>query len=99
MLGSLLAGIVAAIGHHVFYMHYNNRPVRSTTEQRYLSNAGTGFAFLVKTLLAMATVCIEHTLPEHFDILLPWWRHFSDDRADLMRACRALPTCNFSGCR
>jgi hypothetical protein len=55
MLGSLLAGTAAAVGHHFFYMHYDNRSVRNTTEQKYLSNGGTAFAFLVKMFLAIAT--------------------------------------------
>ena len=55
MLGSLLAGTAAAVGHHLFYNHYNDRPVRDSTEQRYISNGGTAFAFLVKMFLAIAT--------------------------------------------
>lgn len=55
MLGSLLAGTAAAVGHHLFYNHYNDMPVRDSTEQRYISNGGTAFAFLVKMFLAIAT--------------------------------------------
>lgn len=55
MLGSLLAGTVAAVGHHLFYKHYDNQPVRDISEQKYLSNGGTAFAFLVKMFLAIAT--------------------------------------------
>lgn len=56
MVGSLVLGTVAAVGHHILNMHYDNRPNGSLTEQRILSNAGTGFAFLVKMFLAIATV-------------------------------------------
>jgi hypothetical protein len=55
MLGSLLTGIAGAVSHHFFYSHYDNRPVRDGTEQKYLSNGGTAFAFLVKMFLAIAT--------------------------------------------
>lgn len=55
MLGSLLAGTAAAIGHHLFYLHYDNKPVRDFSEQNYLSNGGTAFASLVKMFLAIAT--------------------------------------------
>src|SRR5271163_3859622 len=55
MLGSLLTGIAVALSHHFFYLHYDKRPVRDGTEQRYLSNGGTAFTFLAKMFLAIAT--------------------------------------------
>jgi len=55
MFGALMTGCLSAIAHHVVYSYYNGRLVHDVKEQRYLSNAGTAFAFLVKMFLAIAT--------------------------------------------
>jgi hypothetical protein len=55
MTSSLLLGVASAVGHHVLYTHYDGQIANDLTKQRYIINAGTGLAFLVKMFLAIAT--------------------------------------------
>jgi hypothetical protein len=55
MASSLLLGVVSAVGHHVLYSHYDGRIATDVATQKYIINAGTGLAFLVKMFLAIAT--------------------------------------------
>jgi hypothetical protein len=55
MASSLFLGGVSAVGHHVLYAHYDGQIANDLTKQRYIINAGTGLAFLVKMFLAIAT--------------------------------------------
>lgn len=62
MMFFLLAGIVCAIGHHLYYSWLDNQIVNHTdkswdiTSQQWRLRIGTGFAFLVKVLLATSTI-------------------------------------------
>ena len=61
MFGSLLAGIAFAIGHDQFYRHLDGKFLdQSSISQEWVIRIGTGFAFLVKTLLVVAT-CIAYS--------------------------------------
>jgi hypothetical protein len=55
MFGSLLLGIGFALGHHFYFAAWNNKLVQSSDEQQWVARVGTGFAFLVKMFLAIAT--------------------------------------------
>lgn len=55
MVGSLVLGIGLALGHHFYYMNWNDRVVQNSDEQQWVARIGTGFAFLVKMFLAIAT--------------------------------------------
>lgn len=52
---SFLLGLLLAIGHHVFYNHWNHQPVKSSSQQQWIIRGGTAFAFGVKTFLVLAT--------------------------------------------
>lgn len=58
----LLAGVVCAIGHHIYYSWLDDQIVNHTdaswdlTSQQWRLRIGTGFAFLVKVLLATSAV-------------------------------------------
>jgi len=55
MLGLLLLGVVAAIGHHVFYSYLNTENVDETAvTQTWAIRIGTAFAYLFKTALIAA---------------------------------------------
>jgi hypothetical protein len=59
-----VAGVVGAVGHHLFYAHLNGKPA---TEQLKMVRYGTALAFFVKsTLVSTVIVCyrqrIWHTL-------------------------------------
>lgn len=64
MVGSLLAGISFAIGHHIFYSKLKDQTVRGDgykiigtqlSDQQFNTAVGTAFAFLVRTCLVLAT--------------------------------------------
>jgi Kelch motif len=55
MVGSLMAGVCFAIGHHLLYQQFDHQPVASFTQQNWIIRVGTAFAFLVKMSLAIAT--------------------------------------------
>ncbi len=56
MLSCLFLGAGGAIGHHLFYRHWNGQEVDSASwPQEWINRSGTGFAFLVKMLLTIAT--------------------------------------------
>lgn len=58
LIGTLLAGVALACGHHFFNAHMNDKVVANTfPPQKWVIRVGTGFAFLIKTLLAMAAGC------------------------------------------
>jgi hypothetical protein len=54
MLASLLLGVLAAVGHHLWYSHWNHQVVETASwSQTWIKNFGTAFAFLVKMFLAV----------------------------------------------
>ena len=55
MIGVFIAGVLFAVGHHLYYQHYNNQVVKGENQQQWINRIGTGFAFLVKTCFAIAT--------------------------------------------
>ncbi|KAF2490821.1 hypothetical protein BU16DRAFT_585187 [Lophium mytilinum] len=55
MVGSFCAGIVFAVGHHVYYKSLDNTVVGSAARQQWPIRFGTAFAFFVKTCLTTAT--------------------------------------------
>lgn len=61
MLGSLIAGILFAVGHHLFYQRLNGTPASTISvlgsdisRQQTSIAIGTAFAFLVKACLVYA---------------------------------------------
>ena len=67
MLGSLLAGTVAAISHHVFYNSLDGQVVGDESSQQWNFRIGTGFAFLVRVFLSLSmgtaiVQCFWHSL-------------------------------------
>jgi hypothetical protein len=63
MVGSCLAGLLLALGHHLFYSSLNSQVVptasyhligHSLSIQQVNTSIGTAFAFLVRTFLALA---------------------------------------------
>ncbi|KAJ9611276.1 hypothetical protein H2200_004459 [Cladophialophora chaetospira] len=55
VVGTFIAGVLFAVGHHLCYHHYDNQVVQSETKQKWINRIGTGFAFLVKMCFAIAT--------------------------------------------
>ena len=56
MSAGLLFGVVAAVGHHLWYSHWNGKVVETASwSQTWIKNFGTAFAFLVKMFLAIVT--------------------------------------------
>ena len=56
MLLSLLAGVALTVGHHFFYARFDGLQVDNVSmSQTWIIRIGTGFAFVVKTLLVVAT--------------------------------------------
>ena len=44
------------MGHHLFYRHWNGQAIDDAAwSQEWINRSGTGFAFLVKMLLTIAT--------------------------------------------
>ncbi|OJD30020.1 formylmethionine deformylase-like protein [Diplodia corticola] len=60
MMLLFFAGIVFAIGHHIYYQSLDDTPVTSTSQQEWAIRIGTGLAFLVKATLA-ASIGIAFT--------------------------------------
>ena len=54
MIGLFLCGLSFSVGHHVYYKSLDDTLVKSTEEQTWALRIGTGFAFVVKTLLVAA---------------------------------------------
>lgn len=56
MSAGLLLGGLAAVGHHLWYNHWNHKVVETASwSQTWIKNFGTAFAFLVKMFLAIVT--------------------------------------------
>jgi hypothetical protein len=56
MVLSLISGIAFCVGHHFFYANYDSLEVDSVDiSQTWIIRIGTGFAFVAKTLLVVAT--------------------------------------------
>jgi hypothetical protein len=56
MSAGLLLGVLAAVGHHLWYSHWNKMAVQTASwSQTWITNFGTAFAFLVKMFLAIVT--------------------------------------------
>src|ERR1019366_9136473 len=56
MSAGLLLGVLAAVGHHLWYNHWNHKAVETASwSQTWIKNFGTAFAFLVKMFLAIVT--------------------------------------------
>jgi hypothetical protein len=56
MSASLLLGVLAAVGHHLWYNHWNHKVVETASwSQTWIKNFGTAFAFSVKMFLAIVT--------------------------------------------
>lgn len=53
MFGSLLVGVLLAIGHAVFYWWLNGKEVDKTLAQTWVTNIGTIFAFLIKMVRSL----------------------------------------------
>lgn len=64
MVSLFISGMLVAVGHHLFYLRFNETPVRGPKEDgasEYISQVwiiryGTAFAFVAKTLLAGSIV-------------------------------------------
>ncbi|EWC44343.1 hypothetical protein DRE_01169 [Drechslerella stenobrocha 248] len=56
MVGSLIAGLAAAVGHHFFYLHRDGRLIDPTdaTGQEWTLRIGTGLAFLVRACFSLS---------------------------------------------
>jgi hypothetical protein len=60
MLAFLLAGLLFAVGHHVYYSHLNSKPVSTTSviasvhHQKWANHIGAGLAYLSKSCLAFS---------------------------------------------
>ncbi|KAJ5353700.1 hypothetical protein N7541_006264 [Penicillium brevicompactum] len=54
MVGLFLGGLALSVGHHLYYKSHDNTLVKSAEQQTWTIRIGTGFAFLVKTLLVAA---------------------------------------------
>ncbi|KDQ53512.1 hypothetical protein JAAARDRAFT_39199 [Jaapia argillacea MUCL 33604] len=55
MFGGLIAGMLFALGHHLFYAHLSGRPVDSgPVNQKWANHIGAGIAYVVKTLFVFA---------------------------------------------
>ncbi|KAK6511804.1 hypothetical protein TWF481_000710 [Arthrobotrys musiformis] len=48
MFGSLVAGIVVAVGHHFFYLNHDGHIVGTPTDQEWVLRIGAGLTFLVR---------------------------------------------------
>jgi hypothetical protein len=56
MSAGLVLGVLAAVGHHLWYNHWNGKVVEAASwSQTWIKNFGTAFAFLVKMFLAIIT--------------------------------------------
>ena len=59
MLVLLLLGVLAAIGHHLFYSYLNNQVVdQAAIPQNWGIRIGTAFSYLVKTVLVGAVAVV-----------------------------------------
>ncbi|EUC40326.1 hypothetical protein COCMIDRAFT_9778 [Bipolaris oryzae ATCC 44560] len=60
MVALFISGVAVAVGHHLFYLRFDNSPVRGAdedyTSQVWIIRYGTAFAFVTKTLLAGAII-------------------------------------------
>jgi hypothetical protein len=65
MLACFIFGIVFILANDGIYSHFHGKPVASLTQQQWLGRAGTGLAFLVKTLFSATSgaACVQ----------LLWW--------------------------
>jgi hypothetical protein len=54
MFAALLLGITFAVGHHLFYYFWNDKPVDSDSQQQWVIRGGTAFAFCVKMFLVIS---------------------------------------------
>lgn len=54
MFGALTGATILAIGHHLFYLHFDNASVSTSIDQQWMSRIGTAFAFGVKMFAALA---------------------------------------------
>ncbi|EAW09041.1 uncharacterized protein ACLA_077880 [Aspergillus clavatus NRRL 1] len=54
MAGFVICGAMLSIGHHFYYRSLDNTLVKSVDQQTWALRIGTGFAFLIKTLLVSA---------------------------------------------
>lgn len=54
MIVALLAGLVLAIAHDLFYQFLNGRPLNQSLSQTWVTRIGTGVAFLAKTAFVIA---------------------------------------------
>ncbi|KAK6510469.1 hypothetical protein TWF506_009575 [Arthrobotrys conoides] len=48
MLGSLVAGVAVAVGHHFFYLSHDGHIVGTSADQEWVLRIGTGLTFLVR---------------------------------------------------
>ena len=56
MILSLLSGVAMAVGHHIFYASFSGLLVdEASIDQTWVIRIGSGFAFLARTLLIVAT--------------------------------------------
>jgi hypothetical protein len=56
MSAALVLGVLAAVGHHLWYNHWNHKAVDTASwSQTWIKNFGTAFAFLVKMFLTAVT--------------------------------------------
>jgi hypothetical protein len=56
MSAGLILGVLAAVGHHLWYSHWNGKDVETASwSQTWIKNFGNAFAFLVKMFLAIIT--------------------------------------------
>ncbi|KAH7156799.1 hypothetical protein EDB81DRAFT_787984 [Dactylonectria macrodidyma] len=67
MFGSVLLGLLLAVGHHLFYNSIDGKVVESSDQQVWNLRVGTGMAFVVKASLTAAagmayTQLLWHTL-------------------------------------
>jgi len=60
MLATLIAGLLLAVGHHLFYSSLNGQPVDTQIPQTWVNRIGAALAFLVKLFL-VAAVGIAYT--------------------------------------
>ncbi|EPS42886.1 hypothetical protein H072_3101 [Dactylellina haptotyla CBS 200.50] len=54
LLGGLLVGIGAAVGHHYFYLSHDGKPIGSRRDQEWVLRIGTGLAFLVRASFSIS---------------------------------------------
>jgi hypothetical protein len=65
MIACFVFGIVFVVVNDVIYKHFDGQQVTSLTQQQWLGRAGTGLAFLIKTLFSATSgaACVQ----------LLWW--------------------------